>query len=498
MQVISRRAVVAGLVAGIAGPVGSGPVLAEAPLTAPRPPARPTRAAGGVAVAAAEGLIAEAKLGGEVAYVVADAATGLILEARRADTPMPPASTLKTITTLYALAHLPRDHRFATRMLATGPMSGGRLQGGLMLAGGGDPVLSTDDLGDLAAALADRGLRDVEGGLSVWAGALPFVRAVDPGQPSWFGYNPSVAGMNLNFNRVNFTWARSGDDFRLGMDARGERFVPEVSVVGATLADRDLPVFTYDGDGPREMWTVARSALNDEGSRWLPVRRPAVYAGDVMAALLRARGIGSGAVTAADAVPAGATVLVERESDPLTVLMKDMMKFSTNLTAEAIGMRASLAGGIADHAASAAAMTDWFRGATGAARASFVDHSGLGGASRITAGEMARALATLGRAAGIKPLMREITVKDLGGKGPVPVRIEAKTGTLNFVSSLVGYVTPPMGREMVFAIFTGDVARRDAVPDDQKESPPGGSAWVRRSKRLQLQLIDRWARLYAV
>mgnify|MGYP000010554905 CR=1 FL=1 len=57
-------------------------------------------------------------------------------------------------------------------------------------------------------------------------------------------------------------------------------------------------------------------------------------------------------------------------------------------------------------------------------------------------------------------------------------RVRAKTGTLNFVSTLAGYVTGPGGRPMAFAILSGDVARRDALPLEQRERPPGGRAWL--------------------
>jgi D-alanyl-D-alanine carboxypeptidase/D-alanyl-D-alanine-endopeptidase (penicillin-binding protein 4) len=50
---------------------------------------------------------------------------------------------------------------------------------------------------------------------------------------------------------------------------------------------------------------------------------------------------------------------------------------------------------------------------------------------------------------------------------------------------------------LAFAIFTGDVARRDAVPEGEREDPPGAAAWVRRSKRLQAQLIADWAAAHA-
>ena len=83
-----------------------------------------------------------------------------------------------------------------------------------------------------------------------------------------------------------------------------------------------------------------------------------------------------------------------------------------------------------------------------------------------------------------------------------PVKVLAKSGTLNFVSGLAGHIVPPAsgkwaGREMVFAIFSGDPARRDAVPVALRENPEGVESWIRRARRLQSQLIGRWATVYA-
>jgi serine-type D-Ala-D-Ala carboxypeptidase/endopeptidase (penicillin-binding protein 4) len=78
-----------------------------------------------------------------------------------------------------------------------------------------------------------------------------------------------------------------------------------------------------------------------------------------------------------------------------------------------------------------------------------------------------------------------------------PVRVVAKSGTLNFVSGLVGHVLPPEGKDLVFAIFSADLARRDGLSTAQRESPPGGPEWTQRARRLQGQLINRWAAAYA-
>ena len=509
MNGISRRFLLGGMLSGAL----AGGALAEAPLRSPRPVARgasspagpaaapaatgPAQATARVGTPAASELIAAARLGGKVGCVVLDAQSGAVLENLGGAEPLPPASVAKAITSLYALETLGPAFRFPTRLIATGPLQGGAVKGDLILAGGGDPTLSTDMLGDMAAALRAKGVKTVEGRFLVWGGALPFLEAIDPTQPDWLGYNPAVSGLNLNFNRVYFEWKRGPKGYELGMDARGARFVPRVYTARISVAQRDLPVYTYSDRGDVEQWTVAQSALGRAGSRWLPVRRPELYAADVFQTLARAQGIVLPGPALARSAPQG-TVLVEWASDDLRTVLRDMLKYSTNMTAEAVGMTASARrGGISRHAESGAAMSAWLQGKTGAS-ARFVDHSGLGGASRIAPLDMAGALLRLGPGLGLRGLLKDVPMRDAKGK-PVaghPVQVQAKTGTLNFVSNLAGYISAPGGREMVFAIFTGDVARRDAVPDAQKERPAGGIEWVRRSKQLQQQLIERWAAVY--
>jgi len=167
---LSRRAVLAGGAAAL----GSA-VLAEAPLVSLRPLARPEGtevATGGpprpqdriVARQSIDDLIAAADLGGVTGVVVADLDRGETLEARSEGAELMPASVTKAVTALYALDALGVGHRFETRVLATGPVDAGVLDGDLILEGGGDPVLDTDALAGLVDALVDAGVRQVRGG----------------------------------------------------------------------------------------------------------------------------------------------------------------------------------------------------------------------------------------------------------------------------------------------------------------------------------------------
>ncbi len=484
---LTRRDILAGLGATAALPAGAG-----APVRTPRPPARGEGVAAQPVDAGGE-LVARSGLTGAVAYAVADAATGEILEARQPGLALPPASTVKTLTTLYALERLGPAHRFQTRLLAGGPVRNGRIHGDLILAGGGDPVLDTRDLMEMAAALKERGIREVGGKLKVWIGALPRIYEIDGEQPDHVGYNPSICGLNLNFNRVHFGWTRQGSDYRVSMDARSGRYIPGVEVARMRVVDRKGPVYTYEQAENRDDWTVARFALGQEGARWLPVRHPGLYAGEVFQVLARSQGIMSrGAVEIADA--AEGEELVSRRSAALEPILEGMLTHSTNLTAEVAGLGAALAEGppVGTLAASAGRMSDWLAARHGLEATRLEDHSGLGDDSVVTARDMVRAMLASQETGRLRPLLKPFRVEDRR------FEVAAKTGTLNFVSALTGFVTGPKDRPLAFAILTGDIPRRDALSVAERERPAGGRRWIGASRWLQRALLERWGALYTV
>lgn len=472
-QNLSRRWVLGALGAGLAAPA-----LAQ------------TKKINGATPGLAE-MVAAAKLTGVTGFCVAEVASGRIVESLNAQALVPPASVAKTITALYALERLGADHSFATQVLATGPVTGGRLTGDLILSGGGDPTLDTDKMGDMVQALARTGLRQITGRFLVYAGALPAFGRITDEQPVHVGYNPGLSGLSLNFNRVNFEWTKGGATVQ--MNARGERYVPVVQGIKVAIADRESPLFTYSGTAG-ESWTVARDALSKAGSRWLPVRQVAPYVAEVFADLCGAQGIILARPQMIKVLPEGIRPLLTWPSVRLTPILREMLKFSTNITAETMGLASS---GAPDLRASAGAMGVWAQDNLGL-KATFVDHSGLGAASRVTAEGMMRAIMAGEKrvsGAGLRAILKEVGLKGEDGKVVKggPTKVHAKSGTLNFVSGLAGFITPPSGREMAFAIFSADAARREAVPVAEREQPPGERGWVTRARGLQGGLLSRWA-----
>ena len=78
-----------------------------------------------------------------------------------------PASTMKLLTTYAALGMLGQDYRWRTGVYLTGLLDGDRLDGDLVLRGGGDPKLVVEDMLALVARMRAAGLRRIDGNLVI-------------------------------------------------------------------------------------------------------------------------------------------------------------------------------------------------------------------------------------------------------------------------------------------------------------------------------------------
>ncbi len=489
------------LLSGLMSGVAAGVAQANAPLVSLRPLAR---AGGGPISATANGglpgVLARAGLSGKVVCAVADVSTGELLEEAGGASTLPPASVAKAVTALYALDTLGANHRFSTELVATGPVSGGVLQGDLVLSGGGDSMLTTDHLAQMARRLKEAGIREVRGDFRIWDGALPTIKTIDPGQPDHVGYSPAISGIALNFNRVHFEWKRGGSDWNVSMDARTERYRPTVSMARMQIAQRSVPVYTYADKGGADHWTVARGALGNGGSRWLPVRKPAAYAADVFRTMARAQGVVLGAAKQAKHAPRGQVIAVH-QSPPLSVMLKAMLRFSNNLMAEMIGLSATRARGVSAKtlAQSGDVMSRWAADKYGMKRSKLVDHSGLGSKSKMAPNDLVAALIAAHRTGQLKPLLKDFPLRDANRRviKNHRIKVTAKTGTLNFVSGLGGFMTAADGTELAFAIFSADEGARAALTRAERERPQGARSWNGKAKDLQQKLIERWDAVYS-
>jgi D-alanyl-D-alanine carboxypeptidase/D-alanyl-D-alanine-endopeptidase (penicillin-binding protein 4) len=476
--------------------------LAEAPDRAPPPKKRPFDISEGVALAA------NARHSGQTAFIVFDQDTGTVLETLNPELPLPPASVAKLPTAMYALDRLGPEFRFETRV------GFDRRSGDLWLIGGGDPTLDSDDLAVLAreAAVAAPGAM----GLRVDDQAFMHTERIDDFQPDVAAYNPSVSGLNLNFNRVLMEWKRksggSSSGYEMIMDARAVRNSPPARTIEMRILERTPSggVFDYqttdpNGADPQEVWSVVRSALGKRGGRWLPVRHPGAYVGHAYRDLSDKVGLKLSPPHLGARWPGeeAAPVVATRESRPLWRIVRGMLKFSTNLTAEMIGLAAADAVGRApgNLAQSGVLMSDW-AGLQVRGVFAMANHSGLTDESRASVTALAdlirRADRTVyqreGSAFSLRQLLPQMSVREKGVRLPrYKSVIRVKTGTLNFVSTLVGFIEiKKTGKRLGFAILNADLDRRAKITDRNIEAPRGSKRYARRTRRFQRDLIRSW------
>ena len=144
---------------------------------------------------------------------------------------------------------------------------------------------------------------------------------------------------------------------------------------------------------------------------------------------------------------------------------------------------------------SAQRMARWAQMRSGSDGLQFVDHSGLGDASRVSAEQMVQFLAADGVKSTLSPILRTIPLIDRNRNridNPA-VQIRAKTGTLHFVSSLAGYLQNAQGRDLAFTFFAADLDAREAGKQHGSENPPGSRSWNTKAKSLQQEILRHWA-----
>lgn len=443
-------------------------------------------------------LISDSKLAGEVGLCCVTLDQGKLVEQKNANSAFAPASVLKIFTALYALDVLGKDFSYETRVVHDGQLRDGIIHGNLYLIGQGDPSFDTDMMVSLVKSITEKGIRGVTGQFYYCDGLSSNIPYIDGGQRPQAGYNPSVGGLNLNFNRIFFEWRKTGNKTQVSLDARGRTHRPKVKSISLDVSAEQTQTYAYRSDATSERWTVAKRSLRKDGAVWLPVRQPGRYFAEVFSFLAKDMGLALPDPKPHHLPKVPVHKIAVHKSAPLFSIVRYMLKHSMNLSAECLGRSATqaLGGDTSNLRASAMRMQEWATIWLGLKDAVFVDHSGLGEASRISAKSMCAGLVKANKLwPSFMPLLRSIRPRDINGEidETVPSSIKAKTGTLYFVSSLAGYMESEGKPPMAFAIFSQNLEKRKIwKANNPLERPSGSKTWNRTARSLQHSLLTRW------
>jgi D-alanyl-D-alanine carboxypeptidase/D-alanyl-D-alanine-endopeptidase (penicillin-binding protein 4) len=141
-----------------------------------------------------------------VSFVVLDVDSGQIAASSNPGTPRSPASTIKVVTTFAALDSLGPAYIWHTQALLQGSLENGVLDGDLFLKGGGDPYMTLERWWSFVQQLRAKGLRTLHGDIVIDDSAFALT-ADDPaafdGRPHQ-AYNAEPSAIMVNFQSVEF------------------------------------------------------------------------------------------------------------------------------------------------------------------------------------------------------------------------------------------------------------------------------------------------------
>ncbi len=411
--------------------------------------------------------------GAAVGIAVLDVDSGRLLAAVNEHLALNPASNAKLYTAAAALAILRGEHRYETTL--SGKLVGDAVAGPLVLRGYGDPSLTTADLVAMVEELKSYGVRRIDGEITVdqrFYDDLTTPPAFEQQPNEWAAFRAPVSAVALDENCISMTVRpSSGSAAHVEFEPPGFVDVDGTVRVAEPGAADDVELDLV-GNGGR-MSAHVRGAIASDSRLVRYTRRsedPRLLAGYALRALLLKADVRVGGDVRLGREEEGPRhVLAKHSSAPLSTLLYGLGKQSDNFYAEMIFK--SLSGeakGRPARSAGAAEVLSTFLERIGANDAGtvFKNGSGLFDADRVTPFGTVSLLRWAWRDPEVQPeYVAQLAVGGVDGtlrkrfRGEATRRrVRAKTGTLDDVIALSGYVLRSEGRgPIAFAAFLNHV-----------------------------------------
>lgn len=445
-----------------------------------------------LALADAAGLPPGVRLALDSARIPADAVSIWVqpVDARQptlslnADRPMNPASTMKLVTAFAAFDRLGPAFTWQTRLASRVQPAPGALEGDLYIVGGADPVLDEDRLRHLLRKLRGLGVARIAGDIVLDGSVL----ALPPHDPQAFDgrglrpYNAGPYGLLMHYNTL-----------LLGLFPAHDADAPVTVVAEPPLAGLELDNRLRTAAGACEVWYRDLDARLEPGPRLvlagsLPAScgprnwsaaplAPQDYAAALVRAVWNELGGSVDGTVRNGTTPADAVTRLADDSRPLADVVRDMNKWSSNLIArqllatlgmqQADAMDAVQGGALVAQAQLAAAGID--------TRGLVIENgSGLSRNERICADSMGALLLAAWQRPWMPEFIAALPVAGVDGTArkrlngsPANGQAHIKTGTLNGVRAMAGYLLDRNGRRhaVVMMVNHPEAAASQAAQD---------------------------------
>ena len=404
-----------------------------------------------------------------------------------ADKSMNPASVMKLVTTTAALDLLTPAYRWKTEVYKDGNVNNGVLAGNLIIKGYGDPSFKAQEFWRLLMSLQQAGIKEIKGDLMIDKSA--FAKSVGNrhtfDDETWRAYNAEPSAFLVSGRNTSFKFVATD----VGVNVSQEFELPEVKVInnmklaqGACVEWRSRFVYTVkqkEGCGNANCNKTAGVVVSfngafssDCGERYLElsVLDDEQYAFAIFKKLWNELGGKFTGKLKVQESSASALKVLEQASDPLGYVVRDINKWSNNLMARQLLLTLALEKQVAPatEAIGGQVLKDWMSAKNINANEMVIENgSGLSRTERISAEHLGALLVSAYHSAIMPEIMASLPILALDGTvkmrlndsaimSAIQGRAHLKTGSLDGVSAIAGYVLDAKNRRHVMVMMVNN------------------------------------------
>lgn len=378
-----------------------------------------------------------------------------------------PASTNKLFTTGVALMSLGPGFTINTELYTDDPdLTDGVINGNIYLKGSGDPTITTDDLNNLLSRLKSLKITSITGNLIIDDSFFEetFYRNEWIENENISVPLPPISAITINNNSISLRVTGSNkigesgiifieeelDYFQIINNTKTTKSRTKLSVNSKFINNKEI--VTVSGNIKRNSTSLIR----------IHIKKPEHYAGNLLAKLIRENGIGFWGEIRKGKVPKFSDRISET-STPLVEFLKPINKNSNNFYAEHLFLiiGANYAGGGGSPFDASQAINTYLKSLNiYEPEFNMVDGSGISRQNQFSTETLVKLLYRIY----LNPIVfnefyNSLSIPQNDGtlQGRLsnlfpPDRLHGKTGTLNGVTALAGYVIAKSGDLLIFAI----------------------------------------------
>jgi D-alanyl-D-alanine carboxypeptidase/D-alanyl-D-alanine-endopeptidase (penicillin-binding protein 4) len=395
-----------------------------------------------------------------------------------------------------ALDLLGPAYTWSTPVYVDGTVQGGMLNGNLVIKGLGDPKLVSERLWLLMRRVQGLGIRNIGGDIVLDHSAF---EAVETDPASFDGeplrpYNAAPDALLVNFKSVVMTFvpdrANNVAQVQVEPALAGVQMQAMVPLSSAPCSDYRSGLKADFSDPAQLRFLGAYPASCGERIWPVAYADPKSYAARAVEAAWRDLGGKLGGKVRDGKLPAAlasaAKPAFELASPQLAEVIRDINKYSNNVMAQQLFLTLSLPprqdnvtaspnsnavpAGSATLAASREIVQRWWRNTLGDADAPVLDNgSGLSRSERISAQALGKLLQTAYASPFMPELMSSLPITGMDGtqrsnRSKARGTAHLKTGTLNNVAAIAGYVLAQSGRRYAVVMLVNQAGAGAAKP----------------------------------